>query len=103
SARTMERIILVNCAVLCVAILLIGVVLSVPHYDNQISVRSERSDDKKQSYLWFGPRLGRKKRNPNSGDPSYRNAELASLMDVIQDSPWAIVAVNGNIAQFFGI
>lgn len=58
--------------------------------------------------MWFGPRLGRKKRNP--GD-EYRNSELekeqlAVLTDILQDSPWAIVAVNGKksrcvIFQFF--
>ncbi|RZC34714.1 hypothetical protein BDFB_014858 [Asbolus verrucosus] len=97
----MERIILVNCAVLCVALLLIGVVLSVPHYDNQISVRNEGNDDKKLSHLWFGPRLGRKKRNLNGDDPSYRDAEIAGLMDVLQDC--SIIAPNGNIAHFFGM
>lgn len=49
----------------------------------------------------MGPRIGRRKRNPKSEDlfsrsPVLDNEELAELVDAIEDSPWAIVAVKGN-------
>nr|XP_015835247.1 PREDICTED: PBAN-type neuropeptides isoform X3 [Tribolium castaneum] len=71
----MERFILINWTVLCVAVLFFETVLSTPH---ESSVPNERNDDSKETYFWFGPRLGRKKRNSNA----------------LQDVPWAIIAVN---------
>lgn len=64
-----------------------------------------RDTKRKSTALWFGPRLGRRKRNPNGEDtyrsPAFEKEQLDALMDVIQESPWAIVAVNGLYSQYF--
>ncbi|EFA11568.2 PBAN-type neuropeptides isoform X1 [Tribolium castaneum] len=89
----MERFILINWTVLCVAVLFFETVLSTPH---ESSVPNERNDDSKETYFWFGPRLGRKKRNSSNDDlyQDMQKEELVSLTDALQDVPWAIIAVN---------
>lgn len=42
--------------------------------------------------VWFGPRLGRKKRNPS--EEYFKTVALEGLADSIEDSPWSLVAVN---------
>lgn len=47
------------------------------------------------------PRVGRRKRNPKPDEGGYRtpvleSEQLVEIMDAIQDSPWAIVAVKGS-------
>lgn len=55
---------------------------------------------KKYGQLWFGPRLGRRKRTPEGYKTSgIERQQLEALIDLIHDSPWAIVAVNGNGKQ----
>ncbi|CAG9769205.1 unnamed protein product [Ceutorhynchus assimilis] len=44
------------------------------------------------SPMWFGPRIGRKKRNDIN--KVYRNEKEQSLLDVLRESPLVVVAVN---------
>ena len=57
----------------------------------------------KRKYLWFGPRLGRKKRTlPVQDDESQfdRNSNDESVIEFIKESPWALVPLKGNLLVF---
>ncbi|CAH0561957.1 unnamed protein product [Brassicogethes aeneus] len=81
----------VNCAILLALIVLLEVVFSAPHYEEKTV-----DGEKKMRPLWFGPRLGRRKRNP--GEDAYREQDqknqVENLLETLQDTPWAIVAIN---------
>lgn len=51
--------------------------------------------------FWIGPRLGRRKRNPKLDEtfrsPVSERDNLADVFDAVDDAPWAIVAVKGNL------
>lgn len=45
--------------------------------------------------FWFGPRLGRRKRNPYGEEtfitPTLERIQLDALVDDLQNSPWTIL------------
>lgn len=59
----------------------------------------EMDEEVKRKAFWFGPRLGRRKRNNNGEEPflgpALEREQLDVLADAIQESPWAIVTMNG--------
>lgn len=52
--------------------------------------------------LWFGPRLGRKKRNEEDEDEQLdkilNNEE--TIIEFIRESPWALIPLKGNYYYF---
>lgn len=46
--------------------------------------------------MWFGPRLGRRLKRNLKFDNSINKEQLNNLMDMIQDSPWVVLAMNGK-------
>lgn len=53
--------------------------------------------------MWFGPRMGRKKRNPGDqiskpfGNGNKDSQTTLGLLDVLKESPLVVVAVNEGI------
>ncbi|CAH1992446.1 unnamed protein product [Acanthoscelides obtectus] len=71
-----------------------AVLLVTLHFDEALSsgheLEERRSDEPKYSPLWFGPRVGRKKRS----DGLYKNVENEDggvFMDFIKKNPWTVV------------
>ncbi|XP_065166501.1 PBAN-type neuropeptides-like [Atheta coriaria] len=88
----MERFVVVLSALLLILITQ-SVFASEAHEDASLDFAPK----KKYGQLWFGPRLGRRKRTPEGYKTSgIERQQLEALIDLIHDSPWAIVAVNGN-------
>lgn len=53
----------------------------------------------KRKYLWFGPRLGRRKRTlpPQDYESQFdTNSNDESVIEFIKESPWALVPLKGN-------
>ncbi|XP_017786058.1 PREDICTED: PBAN-type neuropeptides-like [Nicrophorus vespilloides] len=86
---------MVRQAIFVLAVLiLVAICHSADNDERSIDSYSKR----KMSALWFGPRLGRKKRNPSS-DELLKNTnldreQLVALLEMLQESPWAVVALN---------
>ncbi|XP_075234763.1 PBAN-type neuropeptides-like [Lycorma delicatula] len=68
------------------------------------SLDVDSSTYNKRQYMWFGPRLGRNKRNPSYDDILLKDEKMDdSIMDLIKESPWALVPLRGsdrNILSF---
>ncbi|CAH1153685.1 unnamed protein product [Phaedon cochleariae] len=89
----MDRVILVSCAVILVSQFCFEVILASQRFDGTSGTKGI-DDDK---YSLFTSRLGRKKRN--SKEETYNKPseqELAELVEAYEDSPLALIAVNGN-------
>ncbi|XP_066143184.1 PBAN-type neuropeptides-like isoform X2 [Euwallacea fornicatus] len=91
----MGRISILNCCA-------IFTILFLFYAQPSLSFESPNSHEHKEaSPMWFGPRMGRKKRNP--GESNFRNGkdqQTMGLLDVLRDSPLVVVAVNdGNNKQ----
>ncbi|CAH0547449.1 unnamed protein product [Brassicogethes aeneus] len=87
----MTRFTLLNCAVIIATFIYLESVFCAPHFDSAIDKR--KYDEK--APLWFGPRMGRRKRNPNESYYKYLETdEINSILDAIQESPYAIVVLN---------
>lgn len=50
----------------------------------------------KRKYLWFGPRLGRKKRTATYDGQVDKTLDDETIAEVIRESPWALVPIRGN-------
>ncbi|XP_066254799.1 PBAN-type neuropeptides-like isoform X2 [Euwallacea similis] len=91
----MGRISILNC---CAIITILFLFYAQPSQSFESPSNHER---KEASPMWFGPRMGRKKRNPR--DSSFRNGkdqQTMGLLEVLRDSPLVVVAVNdGNNKQ----
>lgn len=63
------------------------------------------------SGMWFGPRLGKRSKRQSAAaaaaglntiiDAEFRsreqkNEEIANMLELLQDQPWAVVALTGN-------
>ncbi|XP_050295602.1 PBAN-type neuropeptides-like isoform X2 [Anthonomus grandis grandis] len=81
----MSRISVLHCVVLLSVLLCIDLAQTF-----ELSSHGQ----KEASPMWFGPRIGRKKRN--NGEKVYRNEKepALGLLDVLRDSPLVVVAVN---------
>nr|CAI5836565.1 unnamed protein product [Callosobruchus analis] len=66
---------------------------------NGHEVEERRSDDPRYSPLWFGPRVGRKKRS----DGLYKNIEnedAGVFMDFIKKNPWTVVTFGNGYCVY---
>lgn len=66
---------------------------------NAISLASEIEETKKEkddkySKLWFGPRIGRRKRNPNEEIGSFDYNDVQYLVDFLRKNPWTIFVIS---------
>lgn len=89
----MTRFTLVNCAVL----ILIYLELALCSQQTNVvaALDKQRDDEVKLDNLWFGPRLGRRKRNDNEDHYNYLNAEqIQNILEAIEQSPYTIVILN---------
>ncbi|KAJ8955529.1 hypothetical protein NQ318_001358 [Aromia moschata] len=65
---------------------------------NSKDVRKAKDEDKKYSYLWFGPRMGRRKRNPTAEIlKGLDREELETLMETLKNSPWSTATLNNEL------
>ncbi|KAG5893557.1 hypothetical protein JTB14_013640 [Gonioctena quinquepunctata] len=92
----MDRIVLVSCAVIIISNFCFEVILASERVDPLLVKKLEEEGNRKYYPVWFSPRLGRRKRN--SKDDGYKPTEqdLAELLEAFEESPLALVAVNGN-------
>lgn len=64
----------------------------------------EYAKPKQSSPLWFGPRLGRKKRNQHLDDfDEFLSADCEQVEDYIRSIPWSMVekcSLNGTYLDF---
>lgn len=72
--------------------------LFIMYLKNALSLVSEiegkrKEDDEKYSNLWFGPRIGRRKRNPNDETEITVNNDVQYLEDFIWKNHWVIVVL----------
>lgn len=76
--------------------------LFVLYLKNVLSSGSEmehkrKEGDAKYSQLWFGPRVGRRKRNPsNEILRNVDSSEVQALMDFIRKNPWNIILMSAG-------
>uniref|UniRef100_A0A6P7GIB7 PBAN-type neuropeptides-like n=1 Tax=Diabrotica virgifera virgifera TaxID=50390 RepID=A0A6P7GIB7_DIAVI len=94
--RIMDRIIRVFCAVILISHICFEVILAHQKFEPAIEAKLKEEDESKIPSIWFSPRLGRKKRNLK--DEGYRptEQEQQELLEAFEDSPLALVAINGN-------
>ncbi|XP_019871305.2 PBAN-type neuropeptides-like [Aethina tumida] len=83
----------INFALIFMSLIILEICCAESHHGNLSADKPEH--EKHASELWHGPKLGRKKRNPS--DDLFREEleqkEQANLFDMLQDTPWTVVAV----------
>lgn len=84
--------------------------LFVLYLKNSVSVGSDveqqkrKEGDVKYSQLWFGPRVGRKKRNPNEEmTKNFDNNEIQSWMDLIRKNPYSVILLSPGKERSFAV
>lgn len=75
------------------------VFIMIIYLKNAVNLASEieekrKEKDDKYSKLWFGPRIGRRKRNPNEEIGSFDNNDVQNLVDFIRKNPWTIFVLS---------
>ncbi|XP_019871287.1 PBAN-type neuropeptides [Aethina tumida] len=86
----------INCALVFISLIVLEVYCTGSHnYENLPDKSGKKTGYEKYiSHLWSGARLGRKKRNLD--DEVFREEQkeqLDNLLQILQDNPWAIVAM----------
>jgi hypothetical protein len=69
------------------------------------SAVGKRSESAEAGSLWFGPRLGRRRRSPPEEPELLINAEdgairAEALAELLRDAPWALIALKGKVSIF---
>ncbi|XP_049819286.1 PBAN-type neuropeptides-like [Aethina tumida] len=71
------------------------IVLAAPSND----VTTDKRNQKTANQMWFGPRLGRRKRTPTPAEGYYdylEADEIQSILEAIEGSPYSLVVMNPN-------
>ncbi|CAG9855538.1 unnamed protein product [Phyllotreta striolata] len=91
----MERIIRVSCAVVLIIGICFEIVLASQSFDLDGGKMKDEEESKIPS-VWFSPRLGRRKRTLKDDPYKPTEQELQDLLEAFEESPLALVAINGN-------
>ncbi|XP_072402261.1 uncharacterized protein [Diabrotica undecimpunctata] len=65
-------------------------------FEPAIEAKLKEEDESKIPSIWFSPRLGRKKRNLKDEGYKPTEQEQQELLEAFEESPLALVAINGN-------
>lgn len=88
-------------------IIITSVFFLVMYMRNAVTMGSDveqkrKVDDVKYSHLWFGPRVGRRKRNPSDDlIKSIDGSDIQNVLNYIKKNPWTIMLMSAGKKQPF--
>ncbi|XP_056645980.1 PBAN-type neuropeptides-like [Diorhabda sublineata] len=93
----MDRTIRVSCVVILFTYICLELTLATQKLEaNVINKKIKEEYEPKVPSVWFSPRLGRKKRTLGEDGYKMSEQEQQELFTALEESPFTLVAVNGN-------